>query len=105
MQPMVTYLTHRNPCGARIMHEVSMEHRIPRLRGSGLRKELNGEPEAVVCPEMCNSIPGSDDTHRTFSGGSTPKPAGDAGRCCHAAMASRWRHRDSEGALQPAFER
>lgn len=96
------YITH---CGARIMDEVSMDHRIAGLRGSRLlRKELNGEPEPIVYLEMRNSTPEPDGSHRRYLERIDPKIYdGDAGRLCHAAMASRWRYRDNDGVLQLTF--
>jgi hypothetical protein len=55
---------------------------------------------------MRNSTPEPDGTCRYYLERIDPKIyGGDAARLCHAAMASRWRHRDDAGRLQLTFER
>lgn len=94
-------------CGAEVVDSIGEEHPTPGLRGARLlRKELPGEPEAIVYLEMVNSTPAPDGTCNRYLERIDPKAyGGDAGRLCHAAMASRWRYRDEEGQLQYTFEK
>lgn len=92
--------------GAEVVDQAGEDHPIVGLRGARLlRKVLPGEPEPMVCLEMRNSTPEADGTYRRYLERIDPKAySGDAGRLCHAAMASRWRHVDEEGRLQLTFE-
>jgi len=94
-------------CGSEVIDQAGDDHPVSGLRGARLlRKELPGEPEPIVYLEMRNSTPEPDGTYRRYLERIDPKAyGGDAGRLCHAAMASRWRHRDEEGQLQLTFER
>jgi hypothetical protein len=94
-------------CGATVVDSVPMDHPIPGLRGARLlRKDLPGEPEPIVYLDMVNSTPEPDGTRRHYLERIKPHAyGGDAARWCHAAMASRWHHRDSNGELQRTFER
>jgi hypothetical protein len=94
-------------CGAEVIDRVPMDHEIRGLRGARLlRKHLSGEPEPIVYLEMLNSSPEPDGTYRRYLERIDPKIYnGDAGRRCHAAMASRWRYRDAAGQLQLTFMR
>lgn len=68
--------------------------------------ELPDEEEPIVYLEMRNSTPEADGTFRRYLERIDPNAyEGDAGRLCHAAMASRWMHRDDNGSLVPTFER
>jgi hypothetical protein len=93
-------------CGAEVVDSVPMDHRIQGLRGARLlRKVLPGEPEPLVYLEMINSTPEPDGTLRRYLERIDPKAyQRQAGRFCHAAMASRWWHRDDQGRLQRTFE-
>jgi hypothetical protein len=79
---------------------------IAGLRGARLLvRRLRGEPEPLVYLERVNSTAEPDGTQRRCLQRIDPKACdGDAGRSCHAAMASRWRHRDSGGRLQLTFQ-
>jgi hypothetical protein len=92
-------------CGAQVVDAVPQDHAIPGLRGARLlRKELPGEPEPIVYLEMVNSTPEPDGSCRHYLERIDPNVyGGDAGRCCHAAMASRWHHRDENGQLVRTF--
>jgi hypothetical protein len=92
-------------CGAEVVDEIPRDHTIVGLRGARLlSKVLPGEPEPVVYLEMVNSSPEPDGTYRRYLERIDPKAyGGDAGRLCHAAMASRWRHRDGSGQLRLSF--
>jgi hypothetical protein len=94
-------------CGALVVDEVPEDHPTAGLRGARLlRKELPGEPEPLVYLEMVNSTPEPDGTCRRYLERIDPKAYdGDAGRLCHAAMASRWHHRDEQGELRLTFVR
>jgi hypothetical protein len=94
-------------CGAEVVDEVPMNHRIRGLRGARLlRKELPGEPEPIVYLDMLNSTPETDGSARHYLERIDPTAYdGEAGRRCHAAMASRWHHRDEAGRLRRTFER
>lgn len=94
-------------CGAEVIDQTGDDHPIVGLRGARLlRKELPGEPEPIVYLEMRNSTPEPDGTWKRYFERIDPKAYdGDAGRQCHAAMASRWRHVDADGRLQLTFER
>jgi hypothetical protein len=94
-------------CGARVVDRVPLSYPIKGLRGARLlRKELAGEPEPIVYLEMVNSTPEPDGSHRRYLERIDPKAyGGDAGRSCHAAMASRWRYRDQAGSLRLTFTR
>jgi hypothetical protein len=89
-----------------IVDQVPVDHVIHGLRGARLlRKELPGEPEPLVYLEMLNSTPEPDGTFRRYLERIDPKAyGGDAGRLCHAAMASRWHSRDDAGRLVRTFE-
>jgi hypothetical protein len=93
--------------GAQVIDEAPADHPIAGLRGARLlRKELPGEPEPIVYLEMVNSTPEQHGTYRRYLERIDPKLyGGDAGRLCHAAMASRWRYRDCSGRLQLSFSR
>jgi hypothetical protein len=93
-------------CGSVVDH-VPDDHPVVGLRGARLlRKELPGEPEPIVYLDMVNSTAEADGTHRHYLERVDPKAyGGDAGRLCHAAMASRWHHRDASGALVRTFAR
>jgi hypothetical protein len=94
-------------CGAEVVDTVPTEHEIEGLRGARLlRKLLPGEPEPIVYLEMLNSTAEPDGSHRRYLERIDPKAYdGAAGRLCHAAMASRWHHRDEHGQLQRTFVR
>jgi hypothetical protein len=90
---------------AQVVDECSADHPILGLRGARLlRKELPGEPEPIVLLEMVNSTPEPDGSYKRYLERIDPKAyGGDAGRLCHAAMASRWHHRDEYGQLVRTF--
>lgn len=94
-------------CDAEVVHEVPMDYEIRGLRGARLlRKELAGEPEAIVYLDMVNSTPEPDGTYRRYLERVDPKAyRGDAGWNCHAAMASRWHYRTESGELRRTFLR
>jgi hypothetical protein len=94
-------------CGAQIVDSVPMDHAIAGLRGARLlRKELAGEPEPIVYLDMLNCTPEPDGSYKRYLERIDPKAyGGDAGRLCHAAMASLWRYRDDSGRLRRTFER
>jgi hypothetical protein len=94
-------------CEADIVDTVPMDYQVVGLRGARLlRKELAGEPEPIVYLEMRNSTPEHDGHYKRYLERIDPKAYdGDAGRLCHAAMASRWYHRDDNGRLVRTFER
>jgi hypothetical protein len=94
-------------CGAEVVDSIPDDHPIVGLRGARLlRKMLSGESEPIIYLDMLNSTPGPDGTPRRYLQRINPKAyGGDAGRLCHAAMASRWRHRNDQGRLQLTFER
>lgn len=94
-------------CGAVIVDSVPLDHPIIGLRGARLlRKELPGEQEPIVYLEMRNSTPAPDGSIRHYLERIDPKAYdGEAGRLCHAAMASRWFHRDEHGELHRTFAR
>jgi hypothetical protein len=93
-------------CGAEVVDSVPEDHVIAGLRGARLlRKELAGEPEAIVYLDMINSTPEPDGSYRHYLERINPKTYnGEAGRLCHAAMASRWRYRDDAGELHLTFD-
>jgi hypothetical protein len=92
-------------CGAKVVDQVPMDHKIPGLRGARLlRKVLPGEPEPIVYLEMLNSTPEPDGTYRRYLERIDPKAYdGSAGTSCHAALASRWHYRDENGELRRTF--
>lgn len=94
-------------CAAQVVDEAGEDHLIAGLRGARLlRKELPGEPEPIVYLELRNSTPEPDGTYRRYLKRIDPHAYdGDAGRLCHAAMASRRRHVEDEGRLQLTVER
>jgi hypothetical protein len=94
-------------CRAQVVDQALQDHAIMGLRGARLlRKELPDEPEPIVYLDMVNSTPEPDGTYRRYLERVDPKAyGGDAGRLCHAAMASRWHHRDEQGKLRRTFER
>jgi hypothetical protein len=94
-------------CGATVVDEVPEDHHILGLRGARLlRKELAGDPEPIVYLEMVNSTPGREGTARRYLERIDPGAyGGDAGRLCHAAMASRWWSVNDSGELVRTFER
>jgi hypothetical protein len=94
-------------CGATVVDEVPEDHHIVGLRGARLlRKELAGEPEPVVYLEMVNATPERDGTVRRYLERIDPGAyGGDAGRSCHAAMASRWWSLNDSGELVRTFDR
>jgi hypothetical protein len=94
-------------CGAEVVDQVPADHPILGLRGARLlSKQLPGEPEAIVYLEMVNSTPEADGGHRRYLERIDPKAyGGEAGRLCHAAMASRWHHRGADGRPRRSFER
>jgi hypothetical protein len=94
-------------CGAEVVDEIPMNCRIRGLRGARLlRKELPGEPQPIVYLDMLNSTPEADGTYRRYLERIDPTAYdGEAGRRCHAAMASRWHHRNEAGQLQRTFAR
>jgi hypothetical protein len=98
------YIAH---CGAEVVDQVPMTHKIVGLRGARLlRKDLPGEPEPLVYLDMQNSTAEDDGSHRRYLERIDPKAyGGAAGQRCHAAMASRWHHRDEHGRLQRSFAR
>jgi hypothetical protein len=56
--------------------------------------------------EMMNSTPQADGTYKHYLERIDPKAYnGDAGRLCHAAMASLWHYRDDNGRLVRTFSR
>jgi hypothetical protein len=93
-------------CGADVVDTVAEGHQIKGLRGAKLlRKTLADEPEPIVYLLMQNSTPEPDGSIKTYAERIDPKCySGDAAKSCHAAMASRWRYRDDEGALQLTFK-
>jgi hypothetical protein len=92
-------------CGANVVDSVPLDHPVAGLRGARLlRKELPGEPEPIVYLEMINSTPEPDGSQRRYLTRVNPGAyGGEAGRQCHAAMASLWRYRDDNGVLCPTF--
>lgn len=92
--------------GARVVDEIPAKHPILGLRGARLlRRDLAGRSEPIVYLEMLNSTADPDGSRRRYLERIDPRVySGDAGRLCHAAMASRWLHRDEEGRLQRTFE-
>jgi len=92
-------------CDAEVVDSVPMDHPLVGLRGARLlRKELRGEPEPIVYLDMLDSTMQPDGSRKHHLERIDPKAyAGDAGRLCHAAMASRWRYRDDAGQLQLTF--
>jgi hypothetical protein len=94
-------------CGAEVVDQVPMDHGIVGLRGARLlRKVLPGEPEPLVYLDMLNSTPEADGSHRHYLERIDPNAyGGAAARECHAAMASRWHHRDEHGRLRRSFAR
>jgi hypothetical protein len=94
-------------CGAEVVDSIPMDHEIAGLRGARLlRRQLAGEPEPIVFLEMRNSTLEPDGSHRRYLERIDPAAyGGDAGRLCHAAMASRWHTRDEGGQLRRTFER
>jgi hypothetical protein len=94
-------------CDAVVVDATPPDHPIPGLRGARLLlRQLRDEPEPFVCLEMVNSTPESDGTHKRYLQRIDPNAYdGDAGRHCHAAMASLWHHRDDDGNLVRTFER
>jgi hypothetical protein len=90
-----------------VLDAVSGDHPVRGLAGARLlRKVLPGEPEPLVYLAMRNSTPEPDGTYREYLERIDPKVYdGEAGRSCHAAMASRWHHRDDQGALVRTFAR
>lgn len=96
-----------NECGAEVVDSIPMNYPVAGLRGARLlRKDLPGEPEPLVYLDMINSTPEADGTYRHYLERIDPKAYnGDAGRKCHAAMASRWHHRTHEGKLERTFAR
>jgi hypothetical protein len=94
-------------CRADVVDAVPASHPIRGLAGARLlRKELPGDPEPLVYLEMVNTTAEADGSHRRYLERINPGAyGGAAGRLCHAAMASRWHHRDARGALVPTFER
>lgn len=93
--------------GAEVIDTAPMDHPIRGLRGARLlRKRIPGEPEPVVFLDMINSAPEPDGSFKHYLERIDPKAyRGKAGRSCHAAMASRWHHRDESGQLRRTFER
>jgi hypothetical protein len=93
-------------CAPRVVDRVPMDHEIAGLRGARLLcKELPGEPEPIVYLDMVNSTPEPDGTCRHYLERIDPRAyRGEAARSCHAAMASRWHHRDESGQLRRTFE-
>lgn len=93
--------------GAEVIDTAPMDHPIRGLRGARLlRKRIPGEPEPVVFLDMINSTPEADGSFRHYLERIDPKAyRGQAGRSCHAAMASRWHHRAENGELQRTFAR
>jgi hypothetical protein len=93
-------------CVAQIVDAMPLDHPVAGLRGARLlRKVLSGEPEPLVFLEMVNSTPEPDGSCRRYLQRIDPNAYnGDAGRYCHAAMASLWRHRDDTGVLRRTFE-
>jgi hypothetical protein len=93
--------------GAQVIDHVPDTHELPGLRGARLlRMELPGEPEPIIYLDMINSTPEPDGTFKHYLERIDPKAYdGDAGRLCHAAMASRWHYRDENGQLQRSFVR
>jgi hypothetical protein len=94
-------------CGAEVVDSVPMDHSVHGLRGARLlHKVLPGEPEPLVYLEMVNSTPEPDGSLRRYLERIDPKAyGGQAATSCHAAMASRWYHRDVHGRLVRTFER
>lgn len=94
-------------CGAEVVDSVPMDHPVVGLRGARLLvKKLDGDREPIVYLEMVNSTADADGTYKRYIERIDPKAYnGAAGRLCHAAMASRWRHRDDQGRLVRTFAR
>lgn len=92
-------------CGAQVVDALPLDHPIEGLRGARLlSRRLPGELEPIVYLEMRNSTADPDGSHRRYLERIDPKAYnGDAGRLCHAAMASRWFYRDAQGQLQRTF--
>ena len=93
--------------GAQVVDGCGPDHPVAGLRGARLlSKQLRGEREPLVFLDMVNSTPEPDGTFRRYLERIDPKAYnGDAGRLCHAAMASRWFHRDEHGERVRTFER
>jgi hypothetical protein len=93
--------------GAEVIDQVPMDHEIRGLRGARLlHKVLPDEPEPIVYLDMLNSTPDPDGTFRHYLERIDPNAyGGEAGRSCHAAMASRWHYRADNGELRRTFER
>jgi hypothetical protein len=93
-------------CGARVVDQCADSHELIGLRGARLlRKELPGEPEPIIYLDMLNSTPEPDGTVKRYLERINPATYnGDAAKSCHAAMASRWMHRDENGRLQHTFK-
>jgi hypothetical protein len=93
--------------GASVVDSVPLDHPIRGLRGARLlRKDLPGDEEPIVYLDMVNSTAEPDGTCKHYFERISPHAyGGDAARFCHAAMASRWMHRDANGVLQRTFER
>lgn len=94
-------------CGATVVDSIPMDHPIRGLRGARLlRKDLPGDIEPLLYLEMVNSTPEPDGSHRRYLERIDPKAyQGEAAHSAHAAMASRWRHREANGTLVHTFER
>lgn len=92
---------------AQVVDECGADHPIIGLRGARLlRKELPGEPEPIVLLEMVNSTPEPEGIYKRYLERIDPKAySGDAGRWCHAAMASRWYYRNQHGQRVRTFVR
>jgi hypothetical protein len=93
--------------GAQVVDQAPADHEIVGLRGARLlRKELAGEPEPIVYLDMINSSPEPDGSYKHYLQRIDPKAYdGDAGRLCHAAMASLWHYRNDDGQLVRTFSR
>jgi hypothetical protein len=94
-------------CRSQVVDAVPEDHPILGLQGARLiHKELLGEPEPLVYLEMLNSTPKPDGSRRRYLLRIDPGVyGGDAGRSCHAAMASLWHHRDAHGVLELTCDR
>jgi hypothetical protein len=92
-------------CRSQVVDAVPEDHPILGLQGARLlHKDLMGEPEPLVYLEMLNSTPEPDGSRRRYLLRIDPGVyGGDAGRSCHAAMASLWHHRDAHGVLELTF--
>lgn len=91
--------------GANVVDSMPMDHPVAGLRGARLLvKKLFRESEPIVYLELMNRTPEADGTFKRYLQRIDPMAYnGDAGRLCHAALASLWHHRDDDGQLVRTF--